>query len=79
MSPSGSGPSWRSAPARSTPDRLLLHGDRVTLRPLRAGDLPRIVEMLSEPEAALWWGEADEESLRADYLGESSEEEPRVQ
>jgi aminoglycoside 6'-N-acetyltransferase len=51
-----------------------LHGDRVTLRPLRTGDLPRIVEILSEPEAALWWGEADEESLREDYLGESGDD-----
>ena len=30
--------------------------------------------ILSEPEAALWWGEADEESLRDDYLGESGDD-----
>ena len=53
---------------------MLLQGDRVTLRPLRASDLPGIVEILSEPEAARWWGEADEASLRADFLGESSED-----
>ena len=46
----------------------------MTLRPLRAEDLPGIAAILSEPEAALWWGEADEESLRDDYLGESGDD-----
>ena len=46
----------------------------MTLRPLRAEDLPGIAAILSEPEAALWWGEADEESLRDDYLGKSADD-----
>lgn len=46
----------------------------MTLRPLREEDLREIVAILSEPEAALWWGEADEESLREDYLGEPGDD-----
>jgi aminoglycoside 6'-N-acetyltransferase len=32
-----------------------LHGERVTLRPLAASDVPRLAEIAAEPEVARWW------------------------
>jgi aminoglycoside 6'-N-acetyltransferase len=52
-----------------------LHGRRVTLRPLRREDLPRLLELLAEPEVARWWGSGyDEARLERDYLRPGSEE-----
>jgi aminoglycoside 6'-N-acetyltransferase len=34
----------------------VLHGVRVTLRPVGPADEPRLVEILREPEVARWWG-----------------------
>jgi aminoglycoside 6'-N-acetyltransferase len=34
----------------------VLHGTRVTLRPLRDGDSARLHEIRSEPDVARWWG-----------------------
>jgi aminoglycoside 6'-N-acetyltransferase len=39
-------------------------GDRVTLRPVRAPDADRLLEILREPEVARWWGDNDAESVR---------------
>ncbi|WP_116204007.1 GNAT family N-acetyltransferase [Amycolatopsis circi] len=36
--------------------------NRVTLRPLTEADRSRVREILSAPEVAQWWGEADEET-----------------
>ena len=47
---------------------MVLSGQRVTLRALSEADLPRLVEMLREPETARWWGDYDPERLRSDYL-----------
>lgn len=33
-----------------------IHGERVTLRPIVPGDLPRLREILAEPEVERWWG-----------------------
>jgi aminoglycoside 6'-N-acetyltransferase len=41
-----------------------LHGDRVTLRPLREADLPRLVEIGRTPEVSRWWPDVDEPRLR---------------
>jgi hypothetical protein len=35
-----------------------LAGDRIALRPLRAQDVPHLVEIGREPEVARWWGPA---------------------
>jgi aminoglycoside 6'-N-acetyltransferase len=35
---------------------LRLHGDRVTLRRLGAGDRPRLRAVLEDPEVRRWWG-----------------------
>jgi aminoglycoside 6'-N-acetyltransferase len=32
-----------------------LRGERVTLRPLAAADVPRLAEIVAEPEVARWW------------------------
>lgn len=32
-----------------------LRGERVTLRPLETGDVPRLAEIAREPEVARWW------------------------
>ena len=32
-----------------------LKGERVTLRPLEAADVPRLAEIAAEPEVARWW------------------------
>ena len=34
----------------------VIHGERVTLRPAGPGDLPRLLEIVREPEVARWWG-----------------------
>jgi aminoglycoside 6'-N-acetyltransferase len=46
-----------------------LHGDRVRLRPLLHGDLPRLVEIGAEPEIARWWGDVTAEDLAAKAEG----------
>jgi aminoglycoside 6'-N-acetyltransferase len=45
-----------------------LHGERVTLRPLAAADVPRLAEIAAEPEVARWWLGLSEQDLleRAD-------------
>jgi aminoglycoside 6'-N-acetyltransferase len=45
-----------------------LRGDRVLLRPVDAGDVARLAEILREPEVARWWGSFDEERVREDFL-----------
>ena len=50
-----------------------LHGKEVALRPLEERDLPRLAEIMGEPEAARWWGESSVDSLRDDFLGPDSD------
>ena len=38
----------------------VIHGARVTRRPVGAADEPRLREILREPEVARWWGGDDE-------------------
>jgi aminoglycoside 6'-N-acetyltransferase len=42
-----------------------LRGERVTLRPLTAADVPKLAEIAAEPEVARWWHEVTEEDLLA--------------
>ena len=49
-------------------------GRKVTLRPGRAGDAPRLRAILAEPSVSRWWAEPDpveviEEELRGDDAG----------
>jgi aminoglycoside 6'-N-acetyltransferase len=40
-------------------DAPILRGERVTLRPIEAGDVDRLAEILAEPEVVRWWGDED--------------------
>ena len=40
-----------------------LRGERVVLRPLRAGDAPRLAELAAHPDVARWWPDLGEEEL----------------
>jgi aminoglycoside 6'-N-acetyltransferase len=46
----------------------VLHGELVTLRPLRAEDVPELSEILRHPDIARWWDEPDVEWLLGEYL-----------
>jgi aminoglycoside 6'-N-acetyltransferase len=50
-----------------------LHGERVTLRPIRAADADRLLEILQEPEVSRWWGDYDAARLRRDLLQTTDE------
>jgi len=51
----------------------VLRGEHVTLRPLTADDLGRLVEILREPEVARWFGTASaQESAEEFVLSEDS-------
>jgi len=41
-----------------------LQGERVTLRPLEAADVPRLAEIAAEPEVARWWLDLSEGDMR---------------
>lgn len=41
-------------------DAEALHGERVVLRPLSAGDVPALLAIHATPEVAQWWGNPDE-------------------
>jgi aminoglycoside 6'-N-acetyltransferase len=47
--------------------RPTLRGTQVTLRPATGADLPRLLEILDEPEVARWWRRTEWE--RVDQLG----------
>jgi len=47
-----------------------LRGDRVVLRPLEEADVPRLVEIGTEPEVFRWWGAQPAEDLGAKAKGE---------
>ena len=51
----------------------MLRGERVELRPLAEADLPRLLEILAEPEVRAWWGDYDEARLRRDYLSDEGD------
>jgi len=45
-----------------------LRGDSVTLRPLGEADLPRVLEILQQPDVSAWWPGYTMPRLRADTL-----------
>jgi len=49
---------------------LILHGERVTLRPFGEADLQPTLEMLHQPGVAEWWPGYDIARLRSDTLGD---------
>lgn len=50
-----------------------LRGERVLLRPVRAADAERLLEILREPEVARWWGVHDPERVREDLIEPTDE------
>jgi aminoglycoside 6'-N-acetyltransferase len=42
----------------------VLHGERVTLRPVRDDDVAALLALLTEPEVAAWWHEWDQARVR---------------
>jgi aminoglycoside 6'-N-acetyltransferase len=53
---------------------VILRGERVLLRPLEAGDLDRLTEILREPEVARWWGAVEPDRVREDLLDDAETE-----
>ena len=51
----------------------VLHGPRVTLRPVREGDAPALHGLLTEPAVARWWHEWDEARVRRDLIEQDEE------
>lgn len=48
--------------------RVVLRGPRVVLRPVTEADLPRLLEILREPEVARHWSEPDDDLDRRELL-----------
>jgi aminoglycoside 6'-N-acetyltransferase len=46
----------------------LLHGERVTLRPVEPGDIERLTEILREPEVARWFDTYTPEETTDEFL-----------
>ena len=51
----------------------VLHGPRVTLRPVREDDAPALHALLTEPAVARWWHEWDEARVRRDLIEQDEE------
>lgn len=47
---------------------MAIHGEQVTLRPLRPADATRLAEILQTPEVARWWTGYDLARVKADFL-----------
>lgn len=54
-------------------EQPILRGERVTLRPPGAGDLDRILRVLSDPTVVRWWGEYDAARVEATYADPEDE------
>ena len=55
------------------PPYPVLHGPRVTLRPVREDDAPALHALLTEPAVARWWHEWDEARVRRDLIEQDEE------
>jgi aminoglycoside 6'-N-acetyltransferase len=55
------------------PTLPVLHGPRVTLRPVRADDAAALLALLTEPAVARWWHEWDEARVRRDLIEQDEE------
>jgi aminoglycoside 6'-N-acetyltransferase len=52
-----------------------LRGDRVTLRPLTASDIPAVVAIRMKPDVAIWWGPEPEHELIAEFVDRLADDE----
>jgi aminoglycoside 6'-N-acetyltransferase len=55
------------------PSLPVLHGPRVTLRPVRHDDAPALHALLTEPAVARWWHVWDEARVRRDLIEQDEE------
>jgi aminoglycoside 6'-N-acetyltransferase len=51
----------------------VLRGERVTLRPVEAGDAERLAEILTHPEVAQWWPGFDLDRVRREVTGDEDD------
>jgi aminoglycoside 6'-N-acetyltransferase len=47
-----------------------IHGRQVTLRPLVAGDAPRLAAIMQTPEVARWWTGYDQARIESEFLAD---------
>jgi aminoglycoside 6'-N-acetyltransferase len=50
------------------PQPATLQGQAVRLRPVTAGDAPRLTEILTHPEVARWWGRYDLDRVQRELV-----------
>ena len=55
------------------PKLPVLHGPRVTLRPVREDDAPALLALLTEPSVARWWHEWDAARVQRDLIEQDEE------
>jgi aminoglycoside 6'-N-acetyltransferase len=60
----------RDAVAAKRDNSPMLHGDRVTMRPIEEGDVDRLTEILGEPDVEQWWGRWDADRVRKEMIAE---------
>jgi hypothetical protein len=53
---------------RRMPQPATLQGQAVRLRPVTAGDAPRLTEILALPEVARWWGRFDRDRVQRELV-----------
>lgn len=55
------------------PSYPVLHGPRVTLRPVRGDDAAALLALLTEPSVARWWHEWDAARVQRDLIEQDEE------
>src|SRR6185436_19812482 len=55
------------------PSYPVLHGPRVTLRPVRSDDAAALLALLTEPSVARWWHEWDAARVQRDLIEQDEE------
>lgn len=50
---------------------VILRGERVLLRPVRPGDIDRLVEIRREPDVLRRWGEFEVDEFREEFVGKT--------
>src|SRR6185436_39987 len=64
----GQGRMASTAALGSAQPNMEIHGERVTLRPIRADDAAGLAAILETPEVARWWPAYDLARVEAEFL-----------
>ena len=59
--------------AKTAAEIGVLHGEAVTLRPIVAGDAPRLTKILAHPAVAQWWGHWDLDRVQREMFDPDDE------